>query len=179
MRARNGSDACTSGERDLGERNICDAGRKAASNGCDVGNRHRRPQHCARPAAADGCERLCLIPAYCHVAPEQHLSKNQTACLTHAAPFNQFVQFRCADRVDWPRGNPVRHSVPTAMASPELPPQLSAVNPSLKCHWILPNKIREGLRRVTTREPGDLPERGHPSYARWARAGRTSAVVTK
>jgi hypothetical protein len=34
-------------------------------------------------------------------------------------------------------------------------------------------------RRVTTREPGDLPERGHPSDVRWARAGRTSAVVTK
>ena len=34
-------------------------------------------------------------------------------------------------------------------------------------------------RRVTTREPGDLPERRHPSDARWARAGRTSAVVTK
>src|ERR1700728_586979 len=34
-------------------------------------------------------------------------------------------------------------------------------------------------RRVTTREPGDLPERGHPADARWARAGRTSAVVAK
>ena len=34
-------------------------------------------------------------------------------------------------------------------------------------------------RRVTTREPGDLPERGHPSDVRWARAGRTSAAVTK
>jgi hypothetical protein len=33
-------------------------------------------------------------------------------------------------------------------------------------------------RRVTTREPGDLPERRHPSDARWARAGRTSAAVT-
>jgi hypothetical protein len=33
-------------------------------------------------------------------------------------------------------------------------------------------------RRVTTREPGDLPERGHPSDVRWARAGRTSAAVT-
>jgi hypothetical protein len=32
-------------------------------------------------------------------------------------------------------------------------------------------------RRVTTRKAGDLPERGHPSDARWARAGRTSAVV--
>jgi opacity protein-like surface antigen len=34
-------------------------------------------------------------------------------------------------------------------------------------------------RRVMTRKPGDLPERGHPSDVRWARAGRTSAVVTK
>ena len=32
---------------------------------------------------------------------------------------------------------------------------------------------------MTTREPGDLPERGHPSDVRWARAGRTSAAVTK
>jgi high affinity Mn2+ porin len=34
-------------------------------------------------------------------------------------------------------------------------------------------------RRVTTREPGDLPERGHPADVRWARAGRISAAVTK
>ena len=34
------------------------------------------------------------------------------------------------------------------------------------------------LRRVKTREPGDLPERRHPSDVRWARAGRISAVVT-
>jgi hypothetical protein len=33
-------------------------------------------------------------------------------------------------------------------------------------------------RRVTTREPGDLPERRHPSGVRRARMGRTSAVVT-
>ena len=33
-------------------------------------------------------------------------------------------------------------------------------------------------RRVTTREPGDLPERCHPSAVRGARAGRTSAAVT-
>jgi hypothetical protein len=33
-------------------------------------------------------------------------------------------------------------------------------------------------RRVTTREPGDLPERRHPSDARRARVGRTSAAVT-
>ena len=34
-------------------------------------------------------------------------------------------------------------------------------------------------RRVTTREPGDLPERRHPSGVRGARSGRTSAAVTK
>ena len=34
-------------------------------------------------------------------------------------------------------------------------------------------------RRVTTREPGDLPERRHPSGVRGARTGRTSAAVTK
>jgi hypothetical protein len=34
------------------------------------------------------------------------------------------------------------------------------------------------LRRATTREPGDLPELGHPSGVRGARSGRTSAVVT-
>jgi hypothetical protein len=33
-------------------------------------------------------------------------------------------------------------------------------------------------RRIKTREPGDLPERRHPSGVRGARAGRTSAVVT-
>jgi len=32
-------------------------------------------------------------------------------------------------------------------------------------------------RRVTTREPGDLPERSHPAGARDARSGRASAVV--
>jgi high affinity Mn2+ porin len=32
--------------------------------------------------------------------------------------------------------------------------------------------------RAATREPGDLPERGHPSDVRWARPGRISAVVT-
>src|SRR4029077_17170644 len=31
---------------------------------------------------------------------------------------------------------------------------------------------------VMTREPGDLPERSHPSSVRGARMGRTSAVVT-
>ena len=34
-------------------------------------------------------------------------------------------------------------------------------------------------RRAATREPGDLPQRGHPSHARRACAGRASAVVTK
>ena len=34
-------------------------------------------------------------------------------------------------------------------------------------------------RKATTREPGDLPERSHPSGARDARSGRTSAVVTE
>ena len=34
-------------------------------------------------------------------------------------------------------------------------------------------------RRAATREPGDLPERRHPSGARGARSGRTSAAVTK
>ena len=34
-------------------------------------------------------------------------------------------------------------------------------------------------RRVTTRKPGDLPERRHPSGVRGARSGRTSAAVTK
>jgi hypothetical protein len=34
-------------------------------------------------------------------------------------------------------------------------------------------------RRVRTREPGDLPERSHPSGVRGARSGRTSAVVTE
>jgi hypothetical protein len=33
-------------------------------------------------------------------------------------------------------------------------------------------------RRAATREPGDLPERSHPSVVRGARSGRTSAVVT-
>ena len=33
-------------------------------------------------------------------------------------------------------------------------------------------------RRVKTREPGDLPERSHPSGVRGARAGRISAAVT-
>jgi high affinity Mn2+ porin len=45
-----------------------------------------------------------------------------------------------------------------------------------------PDPAMQGLgrrRRAATREPGDLPERGYPSDARWARAGRTSAVVTK
>jgi hypothetical protein len=37
-----------------------------------------------------------------------------------------------------------------------------------------------GRRRgATTREPGDLPERSHPSTVRGARVGRTSAAVTK
>jgi hypothetical protein len=33
-------------------------------------------------------------------------------------------------------------------------------------------------RRATIREPGDLPERSHPSIVRGARMGRTSAAVT-
>ena len=33
-------------------------------------------------------------------------------------------------------------------------------------------------RRAATREPGDLPERSHPSGVRGARSGQTSAAVT-
>jgi hypothetical protein len=70
----------------------------------------------------------------------------------------------------------IRHS--DGEPNPELPPQLSAESPCPTCHWTLRMQSLGRRRGAETREPGDLPERSHPSGVRGARMGRSSAAMT-
>jgi len=63
-------------------------------------------------------------------------------------------------------------------AIPELPPQLSAVSPSLKCHRALRCKVWEGGEGFRPASQETCLNEVTPSGVRGARSGRASAVVT-
>jgi hypothetical protein len=98
------------------------------------------------------------------------------SALTDSTRLIQSTAFRCAGLVDRPKGNPVRLAL---QSNPELPPQLSAASyfPNVPLGFAEQSLGRRTT--VTTRKPGDLPERRHPSATRGARAGRASAMMTE
>jgi hypothetical protein len=57
------------------------------------------------------------------------------AGLTERARDHSISSVQVCRSFDRPKGNPVRFA--SRESNPELPPQLSVVSPSLKCHWAL------------------------------------------
>src|ERR1700739_722635 len=85
------------------------------------------------------------------------------------------MQFRCTGRVDRLKGNPVR---PANRVYSGAAPATVGGEPFSERATGLCQHGPGRWKTVTTREPGDLPERSHPSGVRGARTGRASAVVT-
>src|SRR5262245_2579080 len=116
-------------------------------------------------------QKLILIgpyDAHLNVTPYRELN---FGALTKIPPSLSITRFRCAGRVDRPKGNPVRFAIPVAR-------QIRSCPRNCRRRALLQfatGPCTQGLgrrRRVKTREPGDLPEQSS-----FRRAGRALGAV--
>ena len=92
--------------------------------------------------AKDPC--VCMFTQVARARVGRELQRDRKATLSNQIPNVSLTERTCGHSirtvqvcrsVGRPRGNPVRFA--RCESNPELPPQLSAVSPSPKCHWVL------------------------------------------